>query len=282
MALPNPAPDTHVLVTGASSGIGEAFARELAARGHGLTIVARRQEVLETLAGELEAEHGVSVAVHAADLADERERAAFVARVRRDRRRLVGLVNNAGVGVFGRVADHTIEEEQRVVRLNLLALHDLCLTFLPGLVEQGEGAICNVSSVLAFAPIPQNATYAATKAFATSFSEALHTELIGTGVSCTAVHPGPTKTAVFDASGAPGAAGLGPDVFWQEGSDVARGGVRAMEQGSRTTVPGLTNKAIAFGLRTSLRTTFLPVARAAQSLPVRRALGITNENGAPP
>ena len=281
MALPNPAPDTHVLVTGASSGIGEAFARELAARGHGLTVVARRREVLDDLARELEAAHGVRVAVHAADLADEGARAELVRAVRTDPRHLVGLVNNAGVGVFGRVVDHPIEEEQRVVRLNLVALHDLCLEFLPDLVERGAGAIANVSSVLAFAPIPQNATYAATKAFATSFSEALHTELAGTGVSCTAVHPGPTKTNVFDASGAPGAAGLGPDVFWQEGADVARDAVRAMEQGSRTTVPGLTNKAIAFGLRTSLRTTFLPVARAAQSLPVRRALGIAGEDGAP-
>jgi hypothetical protein len=280
MALPNPTPDTHVLVTGASSGIGEAFARELAARGHGLTIVARRREILEALAAELEGEHGVTVAVHAADLADERARAALVAAVRRDPRTLAGLVNNAGVGAFGRVADHAIEEEQRVVRLNLVALHDLCLTFLPDLVEQGEGAICNVSSVLAFAPIPQNATYAATKAFATSFSEALHTELIGTGVSCTAVHPGPTKTAVFDASGAPGAAGKGPDLFWQEGSDVAKDGVRAMEKGSRAVVPGLTNKLIALGFRSTLRTPFLPLARAAQSLPVRRALGVDG-NGAP-
>jgi hypothetical protein len=280
MALPQPSPDTHVLVTGASSGIGEAFARLLAERGHNLTIVARRREVLDELAAELERDHGVQVDVVAADLADEQVRERLLARIRGGGRRLVGIVNNAGVGAFGRVADHPIEEEQRVVRLNLVALHDLTLAVLPDFVERGEGAICNVSSVLAFAPIPQNATYAATKAFVTSFSEALHTELVGTGVSCTAVHPGPTKTAVFDASGAPGAAGTGPDLFWQEGSDVAKDGVRAMERGSRAVIPGLTNKLISLGLRSTLRTPFLPLARAAQSLPVRRALGIDG-NGAP-
>jgi hypothetical protein len=280
MALPEPSPDTFVLVTGASSGIGEAFARELAARGHNIAIVARRRAVLTELKTELEAEHGVAVKVLVADLADDAARRKLIAQVRGDRRTLVGVVNNAGVGAFGRVVDHPVEEEDRVVRLNLLAAHDLTNELVRDLVDRGEGAFCNVSSVLAFAPIPQNATYAATKAFLTSFSEALHTELAGTGVSVTAVHPGPTKTAVFDNSGAPGAAGIGPDVFWQEGADVARDGVRAMERGDRSVIPGATNKLIALGLRSTLRTPFLPFARAAQSLPVRRALGIDGD-GAP-
>jgi uncharacterized protein len=272
MALPSPGPDTTVVVTGASSGIGAAIARELAARGHGLSLVARRAAVLEQLAGELEERHGVEVAVHAADLGDDDERERLLEELAADGRDVVGLCNNAGVGAFGRVADHDPALEERVVRLNVLAVHALTARLLGPMVARGAGAVLNVGSILAFAPIPQNASYAATKAFVTSLSEALHTELAGTGVSCTVVSPGPTRTEIFTASGAPGAAGFGPGLLWQDPDDVARAAVDAMAEGRRTVVPGLTNKLAALGYRFTPRTPFLPVARLAQSSPVRRLL----------
>ena len=276
MSLPEPAPDTTVLVTGASSGIGEAIAHELAARGHNLSLAARRREVLEELASTIEDEHGVKTTIHAVDLSRDADRTRLL-RELRSGRRLVGLCNNAGTGAFGRFVEHDVETEDQVFRTNALALFDLTNRLVRGMVERGEGAILNTASILAFAPIPQNTTYAATKAFIQSFSEALHTELQGTGVSCTTVNPGPTRTSIFDSSGAPGAAGFGDQVgvgglFWQDAEDVARDAVAGMVEGRRSVTPGLTNKLAAFGLRSASRTVFLPISRAAQSGPVRKLL----------
>jgi|SRR5829696_3042181 len=272
MALPDPHPDATVVVTGASAGIGEALARELAARGHGLSLVARRGPLLDELAGELEDAHGVEVSVHVADLGEDEERLRLLDELADDGREVAGLCNNAGIGAFGRVADHDPEVEERLVRLNVLALHSLTTRLIGPMVERGAGAILNVGSIFAFAPIPQNASYAATKAFVASLSEALHAELGGTGVSCTVVSPGPTRTDIFGASGAPGATGFGPGVIWQAPEAVARAAVDAMEDGRRTVVPGLTNKLAVLGYRFTPRTPFLPVARLAQSRAVRRVL----------
>ena len=276
MSLPEPASDTTVLVTGSSSGIGEAIAHELAARGYHLSLAARRRERLEELASDLEGEHGVKVTVHVADLSKDSGRNRLL-RELRSGRELVGLCNNAGTGAFGRFVEHDVETEDQVFRTNALALFDLTNRLSRGMVERGEGAILNTASILAFAPIPQNATYAATKAFIQSFSEALHTELQGTGVSCTTVNPGPTRTSIFDSSGAPGAAGFGDQLgigglFWQDAEDVAGDAVAAMVEGRRSVTPGLTNKLAALGLRSASRTVFLPISRAAQSAPVRRLL----------
>lgn len=271
MALPNPSADTTVLITGASSGIGEALAREIASLGHNVSLVARRRPKLEALARDLRAEHGVEVDVHAADVSRDRARSRLLRDVRGGRT-VVGLCNNAGIGAFGHILDHSVEEEEAMFRTNALALFDLTNHLVRDMVERGEGAVLNTASILAFAPIPQNATYAATKAFIVSFSEALHTELLGTGVSCTTVNPGPTRTAIFDNSGAQGAAGFGPGIFWQDAEDVAEAAVAGMLGGRRSVTPGLTNKAAAFGLRFSSRTAMLPITRLAQSAPVRRAL----------
>ena len=275
MPLPTPSSDTFILVTGASGGIGEAIARELAERGYGLTLVARRRKVLAALAAELRDEHGITVKHHVADVSRDEERAKLIEAVRADPRRLIGLCNNAGTGQFGRIVDHEPAEDEAVFRTNALALFDLTNQLVHDLADRGEGAILNTASILAFAPIPQNATYAATKAFVQSYSEALHTELGGTGVTCTTVNPGPTRSAIFERSGAPGAAGFGgpaASLLWQNPDQVARDAVEGMAAGKRTVTPGLTNKIAAFGLRFSARTALLPVSRAAQSAPVRKAL----------
>jgi hypothetical protein len=246
-----------VLVTGASSGIGAALARELAGRGHRLTLVARGREQLEELAASLAP---ADVRLHTADLADDAERAALVEAVRADGLAVVGLCNNAGVGSLGAFVELDPEHEQEIVRLNVLALHALTSAFLPPMVARGEGAVLELASVLAFAPSPRTATYAATKAFVLSFSEALHAELQGTGVSCTALCPGPTRTRIFARSGEPRATSAGPDALWQEPEEVARAAVRGMVQGRRTVVPGATNKLAAAGARLAPRTLLLPLA----------------------
>jgi short-subunit dehydrogenase len=271
MSLPEPRPDSTVLITGASSGIGEALARELAGRGHNVSLVARRKGKLAALARTLRAEHGVQVAVHAADLAVDEDRRRLLGEVRSGRT-VVGLCNNAGIGSFGHVLDHEPQEEDKLVRLNVLAVHELTVQLGRDMAARGEGAILNVASVLAFAPVPQNATYAATKAFVQSFSEALHSELMGKEVSCTAVFPGPTRTEIFDTSGAPGASGFGPGFVWQDPEQVAAAAVTAMISGRRSVVPGWTNKLVAIGYHLTPRTALLPLTRLAQSANVRRVL----------
>jgi short-subunit dehydrogenase len=271
MALPDPTQDSTVVVTGASAGIGASIARELAARGHGVTLVARRRAALEALADELRAEHGVDVHVRVADLAKDRARARLVREVR-EGPAIAGLCNNAGTAAFGRVVDHDADEEDQMVRINVLALFDLTNRLVRDMVRRGAGAVLNTASILAFAPIPQNATYAASKAFIASYSEALHTELAGTGVSCTTVNPGPTRTGIWAQAGEPRAAGFGPGLLWHDADEVAREAVEAMARGRRSVTPGWTNKLAALGYRFAPRTALLPGMSAAQSEPVRRFL----------
>jgi short-subunit dehydrogenase len=184
-------PET-ALITGASSGIGEEFARQLAARGHDLVLVARRSDRLKRLEGHLEVEHRVKVHVVRCDLA---EKAHTVA----DRVAELGLeidllVNNAGFGTWGRFWEAEPEREAEQVRVNCEAVVILTRAFLPGMVERGRGGVITVASTAGIQPIPYEAVYAATKAFALNFSDALHTELQGTGVRCLAVNPGPVPT----------------------------------------------------------------------------------------
>jgi uncharacterized protein len=185
---------------------------------------------------------------------------------------VVGLCNVAGNGALGKVIEHDMADEQLVFDVNAAALFQLTNELVRDMVERGSGAVLNTGSILAFAPIPQNATYAATKAFVASFSEALHEELSGTGVSCTTLSPGPTRTPIFERSGADGAAGLGPGVFWQDAEDVAKPAVDGMVAGKRTVVPGLTNKLAVLGLSLTPRTALLPFTNFAQGESVRSLL----------
>jgi short-subunit dehydrogenase len=147
-----------------------------------------------------------------------------------------------------------------MVRLNVEALHELTGTFLPAMVERGSGAILNLASTAAFQPIPGFATYAATKAFVSSFSEAVHAELSGTGVSVTSLCPGPTRSEFGDRAGGVSFQ-KGPDLIFMEAHDVARQGVEAMIAGRRSVVPGLSNKASMVGGRFVPRSLLLPAAR---------------------
>ena len=196
MALPAPSYGSTVVITGASSGIGADMARRLAERGYNVTLVARRRERLEELADELREAH--DVARRRRDLRPRQPaaRGRLIKKLRAGEREVVGVCNNAGFGNLGKFLDNDLEAESDVVRLNVEALHELTGAFLPRMVEQGAGAVLNVASTAAFQPLPGFATYAASKAFVHSFSEAVHSELAGTGVSVTSLCPGFTQDRV--------------------------------------------------------------------------------------
>ncbi len=264
MSLPDPAPGSVVLITGASSGIGEELARQLAAIGHDLVLVARRADRLEALAAELSEAHGVQARALPADLTDGAERRRVVDDVHASGAFVAGLCNNAGFGSYGRVTELDAAREAEMVQLNAAAVHELTLAFLSAMVERGSGAILNVASLAAFQPVPNMATYAATKAFVQSFSEALHAELAGSGVSCTVLCPGPVPTEFGAVAGVEGGADrLMPPFAVGEPDEVAAAGVRGMLRGRRSVVPGTATKALATGGRYVPRSILLAAARRA-------------------
>ena len=242
MALPPPSKSSTALITGASAGIGAEIARELGRRGHGVTLVARRRERLRELAAELSGAHRVRAEVIAADLAELAERDRLAAAVEEFGLAVEILVNNAGFGDSGELASTDRERVVAMVRLNCEALLDLQARYTPAMVERGRGAVINVASTASFQPIPGTATYAATKAFVLSLTEATHAELAGAGVTATALCPGPVKTEFVDLAGVGGAEENLPGVFWTGVEDVARGGVEGADRGKRVVVPGLINR----------------------------------------
>lgn len=234
---------SRALVTGASSGIGASMTRLLAAEGTALVIVARDTARLEALAAEL----GGEIEVLTADLGTADGVAAVAARLRDSERPVDLLVNNAGFGFQGDFASLDQTRERAVIDVNVGALHELCHVAAGAMTDRGGGAILNVSSVAAFFPTAGNATYAATKAFVTSFSESLHQELAAKGVTVTASCPGFTRTefaerAGFDGSDVPG-------FLWQSADTVARHALDATAAGKAQAVPGVLNKLGVFFFR---------------------------------
>ncbi len=261
MSLPKPSPDATVLITGASSGIGAEIARGLAGRGYPLLLVARREERLVELAEELRDEHGVRVDLTPLDLADDGARRQLIERISRDP--IAGLCNSAGFGTSGPFHTLPIEREREEVILNALALMELTHATLPGMVERGTGAVLNIASVAGFQPLPGMAVYSGTKAFVQTFSEAVHEELHGTGVSCTVLCPGPVPTEWAEIADAQqwsvGIAQVSP-------ADVAEAAIDGMLEGKRSVVPGLVPKVMSMGGRFAPRSVLLPALRLGQGL----------------
>jgi len=247
VALPEPSEQSTALVTGASSGIGEQLARGLARRGHGLTLVARRIEPLERLASELEREHGVRAEAISADLADSGTRDELAAEVERRGRTVEVLVNCAGYGIYGAFLDSGLEKELHQLRLLVEAVVDLTARYLPGMVERQRGAIINLSSTAGLQPLPFNASYSAAKAYVDFLSEALHSELRGTGVTVTSVMPGPVRTGFQEASGADHFTARMPGLAFKPAERVAEDALRAAERGRRAIIPGGPVVKMAFG-----------------------------------
>ncbi len=246
MALPSPGPDLTALVTGASSGIGVELARDLARRGQNVTLVARSAGPLEELAEELAAT-GVRADVLPTDLSDRSARAELPARIAEQGNVVSVLVNNAGLSTMGPVHRSDVDAELNMIEVDVVALADLCSRFLPGMVERRSGAVLNVASTAAFQPIPGQAGYAACKAFVLSYTRALGGELRGTGVTATALCPGPVETgfgAVAGITQADAEASL-PSFMWESADAVARAGVDAMAAGRPVVIPGTANRAAA-------------------------------------
>ncbi len=190
----------RAVITGASSGIGKAFAERLASDGYDVVLVARRRERLESLATVLRDTYGLRVDVLPADLKNPSD-LKLVEQNIRDDSSLELLVNNAGFGKIGAYGDLDVDVEDEEIRLNILALVRLTHAAIPGMVARHRGAIINVSSIVAFLPVPFLATYSATKAYVNSFTEAIHEELKGTGVKIQALCPGRTHTEFHERAG---------------------------------------------------------------------------------
>ncbi len=235
----------RALITGASGGIGETFARHLAQRGYDLVLVARRKERLERLADELSSAHGIAVDVLSADLGSDGEAAVVEERLRFGGIDL--LVNDAGFGTRGGFADLPLEREIEELDVNVRALVRLTHAVLGSMVERGQGAIINVASTGAFQPVPHMATYAATKAFVLHFSEALHEEVKRQGVTVTCLCPGPVKTGFQEVAGVD--RGRIPSVAWTDVDKVVESALRAVSSRRAVVVPGLLNSVTAASTR---------------------------------
>jgi short-subunit dehydrogenase len=238
------------LVTGASSGIGESFARLLAAAGCDLVLVARRAERLNDLAAQLRDEHKVDVTVLPADLTTAAGVDAVAARltgVPGGETPIELLVNNAGRSARGNFAEQPPEIVDAQIGLNVMALARLARAAVGGMLERGHGGILNVSSMAGFAGSPGSSVYGATKAFVTSLSESMHDELAGTGVHVTALCPGLTRTEFHEANNVD--VGYVPKLAWLDAGDVARAGLDAVAEGRAVVVPGVQYKLAAGATR---------------------------------
>jgi short-subunit dehydrogenase len=260
MSLPKPTELARAVVTGASSGIGMALARELARRGHNLILVARSENVLEELSAELKSTCGVVAEVRACDLSDRGARAALVEEI--EGRDISILCNNAGIATFGPVAGLDPAYERAQVELNAVAVHDLALAVLPGMIGRGAGGILMVGSAAGNMPIPNNATYAATKAFVNTFSESLRGELKDTGVHVTLLAPGPVRTAVPDPADASIVDKLVPDFLWASSDETAKMSLDALAANKMRVVPGLISKAMSAAGNYGPRAATSPIAGA--------------------
>ncbi len=259
MSFPVPTPTSRAVITGASSGIGEALARELAALGHHLILIARRADKLKSLALELTTAYGVTVEVLPCDLADRdaRQRLAETLATRE----IVILCNNAGFATFGALATLDPAREREEVELNVVAVHDLTLALLPGMIRRKSGSILIVGSTSGHQPTPANATYAASKAFANSFAESLHSELHGTGVTCTLLAPGPTRTGFTEVAGVTKIDSIGGSLVWVSAERVAREAVDGMQRNRRIVIPGWLAQAQTLGGRYTPRAVLLPMLK---------------------
>jgi short-subunit dehydrogenase len=224
------------VVTGASSGIGEALARKLASRGYGVSLVARREERLRALAGELTAAHGVRAEVLACDLADPVARATLPARLEELGLRADLLVNNAGFGGYGDFVELDPEREVEQVRLMCEAVVALCGAFAPTMAARRSGGVLILSSTTGFQPTARYATYAAAKAFSLSFGQSLHAELRRSGVAVTTVCPGPVKTDFFSKNEVSPV--RLPKPMWVTPEGVAQAALDGLARNKRLVIPG--------------------------------------------
>lgn len=227
------------MITGASAGLGREFARQLAPAAKELILVARRKERLEEISAEL-ARPGLTIKTYALDIAKPAALEELIDAVTKNGAHVDLLINNAGVGDHGLFEGSEWDRVEAMLDVNIRALTRLIHAVLPQLIRSGRGTILNVSSIAALMPIPRMAVYAATKAYVSSFTEALRAELRGTGVSVTALCPGPIDTEFFDRAERPGAvSGVPtPEFFKVPASQAVEEALEAAERGRARVIAG--------------------------------------------
>ena len=232
------------LITGASVGIGREFARELANRAGSLVLVARRSERLADLSEELiKRNPRLNIHVRVVDLADKLQIERLIEWLSHEKIEIDLLINNAGLGDSGPFATSDPARNQQIMLVNMIALTSLTRRLLPQMIGRKSGAILNVSSSAGFLPIPGFAVYAATKAYVTSFSEALRAELRGVGVSVSTLCPGPVHTEFGEVAKRPGCQPeAGPEFVYVPVEQVARDGLAAVEADRPLVIPGFAMK----------------------------------------
>jgi short-subunit dehydrogenase len=260
MPVPAPSPDARAVVTGASQNIGEALATELAARGHHLIITARREDVLTALANELTERYGVTVEVRPVDLVDPAQRAALCTEL--SQRNISILCANAGTATFGPVANLDANGEKAQVQLNVLGVHDLVLAVLPGMVSRRAGGILISGSAAGNSPIPNNATYAASKAFVNTFSESLRGEVKPLGIHVTVLAPGPVRTELPNPDEQSLVEKLIPDFLWISTEHTAKLSLDGLQRNKMRVVPGVTSKAMSVASGYAPRSIVTPIVGA--------------------
>jgi uncharacterized protein len=247
VSLPAPSDKSAALVTGASGGIGAEIARELARRGHNVVLVARRKPRLEALAEELSGEFGIRAETVASDLSKPASRSRIQGRITQLGLEVEILINNAGFATGGPFYEADPARELEQVQVLVEAVVVLTSTFLPAMVKRQRGAILNVASTAGMQPLPYAAGYSAAKAYVLTFSEALHQEVQGQGVTVTALAPGPVETEFWDIAGWQ-AGGQSferavPSLALISAKDAAAAGVNGLASGDRVVVPGLPMRA---------------------------------------
>jgi len=251
------------LVTGGSGGIGLELAKVLARNGFDLVLVARKRDTLEAAAGQLEGKFDVKAHVFAADLRRREAPEAIFDFLLNENIPVEVLVNNAGFGLGGEFAETELRLELEMIQVNIAALTHLTKLFLPAMIKRRSGRVLNLASTAAFQPGPLMAVYYATKAYVLSFSEALAEELRNTGVTVTALCPGPTQTD-FAESAQISTSRLFSTFGIADAADVAKYGFDAMMHGKRLAIPGIRNKIVAQANRFAPRTFTAKIARMLQ------------------
>lgn len=248
------------LITGASEGIGKELALLEAESGRNVLLVARRETLLAALSQDIEGKYPVKAPIMICDLSRPGAASTLFQEILSRGYKVTHLINNAGVGDFVAFRDSNPEKMEAMMQLNMMALAQLTRLFIPSMLQRGEGRILQVASVAAFQPGPMMAVYFATKAFVLHFSEALHEELRGTGVTVTCLCPGVTETGFFTAADMHQSKAVKGKSL-SSAREVARCGHRAMLRGRRIVIPGLKNRLLVFCNRISPRALTVKITR---------------------